>query len=231
MATWQGKRDHSIDAKIPVSSDHIIQVEEMALNLPIDIRFPKVSELISSESNTWNHALLQSIFPHAIEDCIGCIPLAITKPRDELVWRCENTELWYKRNELVHEGPSFSAVKVSSFILAFLLDLESSAAVPAPKTVVKNVKWFPLMIEGDSLSVIKKLNSTMANKSIISPILDDIKVLGKSFEIITFSFVGHERNEVAHELARVRLQYSEPEYWIEEASAMVERLAQRDRPP
>ncbi|KAK8604228.1 hypothetical protein V6N13_099177 [Hibiscus sabdariffa] len=167
----------------------------MALNLPIDIRFPKVSELISSESNTWNHALLQSIFPHAIEDCIGCIPLAITKPRDELVWRCENT------------------------------------AVPAPKTVVKNVKWFPLMIEGDSLSVIKKLNSTMANKSIISPILDDIKVLGKSFEIITFSFVGHERNEVAHELARVRLQYSEPEYWIEEASAMVERLAQRDRPP
>ncbi|KAK8597361.1 hypothetical protein V6N13_001974 [Hibiscus sabdariffa] len=51
--------------------------------------------------------------------------------------------LWYARNELVYEGSTFSAVKVSSFILAFILELESSVADPAPKSLIKDVKWFP----------------------------------------------------------------------------------------
>ncbi|KAK8713760.1 hypothetical protein V6N13_148970 [Hibiscus sabdariffa] len=344
----------------------------------------EVSDLICSESNTWNHDLLQSVFPHDIADRIGCIPLARSKPCDELIWRCENTglyspksgyrvllkmslqqhpinhdpsvtlkssfyqslwalnlptnwlisnpynatlsfdesfatwflhvntrqqqlivttywSLWYARNELVHNGSTFSTVKVSSFILAFLLGLESSTAVTAPRQGIKNVKWFPpdndiikfnfdasfnaeskssisgivardcqgfivaactcphfgigdefiaevvacdkavtfalelgfrsVQIEGDSLSVIKKLSSAMTDKSVISPILVDIKALSKAFDIITFSFLSREGNAVAHELARAGLQYSEPRYWIEEAPATVERLAQRDRPP
>ncbi|KAL4310599.1 hypothetical protein GQ457_01G027790 [Hibiscus cannabinus] len=371
------------------------------LNLSIDIRFSRVSGLICSESNTWNHGLLQSVFPHDIADRIGCIPLARSKPCDELIWRCENTghyspksgyrvllemslqqhpinhepiaslkssfyqslwalnlptkckifiwrlmhnflptftnlqqrklhvrntchfcesaadtpahfvqqqlivitywSLWYARNELVHNDSTFSTVKVSSFILAFLLGLESSAVVTFPRQGIKNVKWFPpdgdiikfnfdasfnaeskssisgivardcqgfivaactyphygigdafiaeavayekavtfafelgfrsVQVEGDSLSVIKKLSSAMADKSVISPILVDIKAWSKAFDIITFSFVSHEGNAVAHELARAGLQYSEPRCWIEEASAAVERLAQRDRPP
>ncbi|KAL4385050.1 hypothetical protein GQ457_15G008960 [Hibiscus cannabinus] len=373
------------------------------LNLPIDIRFPRVSDLICSESNTWNHGLLQSIFPHDIADRIGCIPLARSKPCDELIWRCENTgiyspksgyrvllemslqqfpihhdpsvtlklsfckllwalnlptkckifiwrlmhnflptftnlqqrklnvrntcrfcesaadiaahfvntrqqqlivitywSLWYARNEFVHNGSTLSTVKVSSFILAFLRGLESSIAVMAPKQGIKSVKWSPpagdiikfnfdasfnaeskssifgivardcqgfivvactcphfgisdafiaeavacdkvvtfalelgfrsVQIEGDSLSVIKKLCSAMADKSIISPILVDIKDSSKAFDIITFSFVSREGNAVAHELAKAGLQYSEPRYWVEEASVTVERLAQRDRP-
>ncbi|KAK8508865.1 hypothetical protein V6N12_034967 [Hibiscus sabdariffa] len=209
--------------------------------------------------------------------------------------------LWYARNELVHNGSTFSTVKVSSFILAFLLSHESSTVVTAPRQGIKNVKWFPpdgdiikfnfdasfnaeskssisgivardcqgfivaactcphsgigdafiaeavacdkavsfalelgfrsVQIEGDSLSLIKKLSSAMADKSVISPILLDIKALSKAFDIITFSFVSREGNKVAHELARARLQYSEPRYWIEEAPTTVERLAQRDRPP
>ncbi|KAK8580316.1 hypothetical protein V6N12_070594 [Hibiscus sabdariffa] len=208
--------------------------------------------------------------------------------------------LWYARNELVHGGPTFSAIKVSSFILAFILEFESLVADPTPKSLIKDVKWFPLddnivkfnfdayfntdskssvsgivareshglimaaciyphlgiadafiaeavacekavsfaleldfrwvQIEGDTLSVIKKLNSTLMDKSIISLILGDIRTLSASFEAITFLFVGRQGNEAAHELARVGLQYLELRYWIEEASATVERLAQRDRP-
>ncbi|KAK9008774.1 hypothetical protein V6N11_080252 [Hibiscus sabdariffa] len=208
--------------------------------------------------------------------------------------------LWHARNEIVHEGRPFSAVRVSSFILSFLFELESSIAVPAPNSLVKDVKWFPpdeniiklnfdasfntaskssvsgivardshgfilaactcphlgiadafiakavacekavsfaldlgfrsVQIEGDSLSVIKKLNSTVADKSIISPILGDIKALSATFATITFSFVGRKGNAVAHELAQVGLQFPEPRYWIEEAPPTVEQLAQRDCP-
>ncbi|KAK8692176.1 hypothetical protein V6N13_075651 [Hibiscus sabdariffa] len=64
------------------------------LNLPIDIRFPKVSDLIIPESNVWNYGLLQSIFPSDIAARIGCIPLARSKPCDELIWRYDNTGLY-----------------------------------------------------------------------------------------------------------------------------------------
>ncbi|KAL4302002.1 hypothetical protein GQ457_10G000840 [Hibiscus cannabinus] len=286
------------------------------LNLPIDIRFPKVSDLIIPETNVWNYGLLQSIFPSDIADRIGCIPLARSKPCDELIWRYENTglyspksgyklllemsssqhpinaepsdttmsskrdqsliaisywALWYARNEIVHESRPFSAVRVSSFILSFLLELDSSIVVPASISLVKDVKWFPpdgsliklnfdasfnsvsnssvsgivardshgfimaactcphrgiadafiaeavacekavsfaldlgfrsVQIEGDSLSVIKKLNSKEMDKSIISPIIGDIKVLCANFVSVTFSFVGRRGNAVAHELA------------------------------
>ncbi|KAK9047296.1 hypothetical protein V6N11_053143 [Hibiscus sabdariffa] len=408
------------------------------LNLPIDIRFPKVSDLIIPESNVWNYGLLQSIFPSDIAARIGCIPLARSKPCDELIWRYDNTglyspksgyklllemsssqhpinvepnaaimlsfykslwelnlpakckiffwrlmhnflptfnnlqlrrlqvrntcrfceaaaesvthfallcpitlgildsvgcslvpttpqlefcetlaswfiqstkrdqslivisywALWYARNEIIHESRPFSAVSVSSFILSFLLELESSIVVPASNSLIKDVKWFPpdgsiiklnfdasfnsasnssvsgivardshgfilaactcphreiadafiaeavacekavsfaldlgfrsVQIEGDSLSVIKKLNSTAMDKSIISPIIGDIKALSVNFVSVTFSFVGRRGNVVAHELARVGLQFPEPRYWIEEAPSTVEQLAVRD---
>ncbi|KAK9029785.1 hypothetical protein V6N11_026887 [Hibiscus sabdariffa] len=101
--------------------------------------------------------LVDVYIPPDIADCIGCIPLARTKPCDELIRRCENTgtkrhqmlivisywALWHARNEIVHEGRPFSAVRVSSFIFSFLFELESSIAVPAPNLLVKDVKWFP----------------------------------------------------------------------------------------
>ncbi|KAK9004257.1 hypothetical protein V6N11_002063 [Hibiscus sabdariffa] len=59
-----------------------------------------------------------------------------------------------------------------------------------------------VQIEGDSLSVIKKINSTAMDKSIISPIIGDIKALSVNFVSVTFSFVGRRGNVVAHELAR-----------------------------
>ncbi|KAK8551365.1 hypothetical protein V6N12_040009 [Hibiscus sabdariffa] len=374
------------------------------LNLPIDIRFPKVSDLIIPESNVWNYGLLQSIFPSDIADRIGCIPLARSKPCDELIWRYENTglyspksgyklllemsssqhpinvepnaaimlsfykslwelnlpaksaaesvthfallcpitlgifdsvgcssvpttpqlefcetltswfiqstkrdqslivisywALWYAKNEIIHESRPFSAISVSSFILSFLLELESSIVVPASNSLIKDVKWFPpdgsiiklnfdasfnsasnssvsgivardshgfilaactcphrgiadafiaeavacekavsfaldlgfrsVQIEGDSLSVIKKINSTAMDKSIISPIIGDIKALSVNFVSVTFSFVGRRGNVVAHELAQVGLQFPEPRYWIEEAPSTVEQLAVRD---
>ncbi|KAK8634969.1 hypothetical protein V6N13_022847 [Hibiscus sabdariffa] len=329
---------------------------------------------LEDESNTWNYALLQSIFPQDIADCIQCIPLASSKPRDELIWRYENTgtyspkngyklllelnltqyprfseaytsllssfyttlwdlsmpakckifiwrlmhnflptfanlqhhklpvrntcrlceasadtidhlvfscpvslglldlvglplapasqqlnfaeifatwfmqvskkqqtlivitywALWYARNAIVHDGSACSTVKVSTFILVFHLELDSLADVSDPTLKVKDVKWFPpdgvadvfiaealackttvsftidlgfrlVQFEGGSLSVIKKLNSDIPDKSVISPIISDTKGASKNFELLTFSYVSRKGNEPAHELAKLGL--------------------------
>ncbi|KAK8686344.1 hypothetical protein V6N13_125369 [Hibiscus sabdariffa] len=83
-------------------------------------------------------------------------------------------------------------------------------------------------VEGDSLSVIKKLSSSSVDKSIISPIISDIKYKLIFFEKITFSHVGRQVNEVAHLLAQAHSRFHLPQYWIEDALPEVEQAALRD---
>ncbi|KAK8485857.1 hypothetical protein V6N13_141609 [Hibiscus sabdariffa] len=68
--------------------------------------------------------------------------------------------------------------------------------------VAKDMRFFEVIIEGDSLTVVKKLNSTIQDSFIISPIIVDIKDLAKSFHSISFRFVRRGENKVAHSLAR-----------------------------
>ncbi|KAK8552370.1 hypothetical protein V6N13_120773 [Hibiscus sabdariffa] len=87
-----------------------------------------------------------------------------------------------------------------------------------------------VQIERDSLSIIKKLQSASVDKSVISPIINDICVLMGSFEEITFSFVNRTGNAAARELARLGAHQFEPRIWIEEAPASVDRIVERERP-
>ncbi|KAK8619670.1 hypothetical protein V6N13_135952 [Hibiscus sabdariffa] len=87
-------------------------------------------------------------------------------------------------------------------------------------------------VEGDSLSVIKKLSSSSIDKSIISPVIFDIKSKLVFFEKITFSHVGrvrvptgHRGNEVAHLLAQAHRRFQLLQYWIEDAPPEVEQVA------
>ncbi|KAK8598739.1 hypothetical protein V6N13_094700 [Hibiscus sabdariffa] len=88
-----------------------------------------------------------------------------------------------------------------------------------------------VQVEGDSLSIIKKLNAVTMDRSLIIPIINDIQILRGSFDNITFSFVGWQGNMVAHELAKLGIQFSEPMYWMEEVPMQVERLVLCDLPP
>ncbi|KAL4361294.1 hypothetical protein GQ457_04G002860 [Hibiscus cannabinus] len=406
----------------------------------IDFRYPKVSDLIVPESNTWNHDLLCSLFDTAMVDRIRCIPLAKSKPPDELIWRglctgsytpksgykllleeviakhtssidpraslyssfykslwdlnipakckiflwrlskkflptfanlqqrrlqvrntcpfCDSGAesvahlafscptmlqileyvglppipayqsndfgklfatwftqqnkihqmllsvsywvIWYARNKLVHEGSTCSITKSAAHIRALILEFESLSSLSTPSVLPKNVKWTPpdcgviklnfdasfissshssvsgvvardsqglimaactyphtgiadafvaeavaceravmlaidlgfrsIQIEGDSLSVIKKLNSSAMDKSAISPIIRDILLLKSLFEAITFSFVGRTGNKAAHALAKLGLQQGEPQYWIEEAPVSIEQVVLQEYP-
>ncbi|KAK8663881.1 hypothetical protein V6N13_083686 [Hibiscus sabdariffa] len=62
-----------------------------------------------------------------------------------------------------------------------------------------------IQVEGDSLTVIKKLQSRIADKSILHSIISDINNKRGCFDAITFSYVGRRGNEAAHALARIGL--------------------------
>ncbi|KAK8480350.1 hypothetical protein V6N11_036395 [Hibiscus sabdariffa] len=88
-----------------------------------------------------------------------------------------------------------------------------------------------IQVEGDSLSIIKKLNSIIADKSIISPIVNDIISMRDSFELITFAHVGRLGNEAAHELVRYAAQLDLPRFWFGTVPEVVECAVQRDLAP
>ncbi|KAK8624975.1 hypothetical protein V6N13_089859 [Hibiscus sabdariffa] len=98
-------------------------------------------------------------------------------------------------------------------------------------TFASDLGFRSVQVEGDSLSIIKKLNAATMDRSLISPIISDIQTLRGSFDNITFSFVGRQGNMVAHELAKLGIQLSEPMYWMEEVPMQVECLVLRDLPP
>ncbi|KAK9020495.1 hypothetical protein V6N11_010518 [Hibiscus sabdariffa] len=83
----------------------------------------------------------------------------------------------------------------------------------------KELGFSRVIIEGDSLTVIKKLNSGAVDRSLICPIVHDIKVLSKDFSSISFCFVRRGANKAAHALAHECRSFSGPCYWVEEAPA------------
>ncbi|KAL4312649.1 hypothetical protein GQ457_01G024910 [Hibiscus cannabinus] len=370
------------------------------LNLHVNFRFPKVSDLIVPETNCWNIDLLQSLFPQSLVNRICCIPLAKSKPEDVLIWRCDNSgiyspksgykllmqennhisvsgtvvqdsilhsfysKLWglniptkckiffwrllnnflptfvnlkFKRVQVRNTCPlcDFAAESTDHFLFLcpFIKQVLSSVGLPHPpanhNSFYKDVfaGWFvnstakqqmllvitywaiwharnkfiyedsstiklnfdaafnysnntsvsgivarnsqglvmaactfphsavadafsaeaiacelavnfasdlgfrSVQVEGDSLSIIKKLNATTMDRSLISPIISDIQSLRGSFDNITFSFVGRQGNMVAHELVKLGILLTEPMYWMKEVPMQVERLVFRDLPP
>ncbi|MBA0746748.1 hypothetical protein Gogos_009239, partial [Gossypium gossypioides] len=60
-----------------------------------------------------------------------------------------------------------------------------------------------VVLEGDSLTVIKKLNSIITDRSVLSPISQHIRELAGALKEVTYNFVPREANKAAHELAMV----------------------------
>ncbi|KAK8686291.1 hypothetical protein V6N13_125318 [Hibiscus sabdariffa] len=111
-----------------------------------------------------------------------------------------------------------------------IADAFTAEAVACERAVVfaQDLGFRSIIIEGDSLSVFKKVTSANFDKSVISPIIRDILSLRDLFQSVTFAFVGRQGNEAAHMLAKLGFRQPEVRIWVEEAPASV---ALRDRPP
>ncbi|KAA3469009.1 reverse transcriptase [Gossypium australe] len=95
--------------------------------------------------------------------------------------------------------------------------------------MAEGMGFHEICVEGDSLTVINKINSEMEDRSIISSLIKEIRGRLPKFRVFSFRHIPREANRVAHEMASEGKNYAEPRYWIEEAPASVERLVAQDR--
>ncbi|KAK8563481.1 hypothetical protein V6N13_006324 [Hibiscus sabdariffa] len=106
--------------------------------------------------------------------------------------------------------------------------IAEARACEAAVNFAMELGFMSIHVEGDSLTVIKKLSSLSNDKPIIRPIISDIKSKLTFFKKITFSHVGHRGNEAAHVLAKAHHCFQLPRYWIEEFPSEVEQAVFRD---
>ncbi|KAK8990823.1 hypothetical protein V6N11_028783 [Hibiscus sabdariffa] len=84
-------------------------------------------------------------------------------------------------------------------------------------TLAKELGFRRVVIEGDSLMVIKNVCSLTSDGSMISPIIYDIRDVVREFVSISFRFIHRTGNNDAHSLARVGRRQRVPSYFVEEA--------------
>lgn len=66
--------------------------------------------------------------------------------------------------------------------------------------------WDRVIVEGDSLSVIKKCQSKSPDRSQIGALISNIQHLGSFFHDLKFSYVPRSGNTLAHDLAHSKMK-------------------------
>lgn len=85
-----------------------------------------------------------------------------------------------------------------------------------------------VVFEGDSLTVIRKLCRGEEDRSLLAPIIGDIRAALGVFMTASFRHVFREANGASHTLSHSARQLSEPLIWIEEAPEVVDQVVQSD---
>lgn len=83
--------------------------------------------------------------------------------------------------------------------------------------------FFNAIIEGDSLSVIKKCSINLVDRSEINAYIRSINNLISRFHSVTFQHVNRSDNSVAHKLATKCLRESSESYLLNAVPAFVQR--------
>ncbi|KAL4323627.1 hypothetical protein GQ457_11G005270 [Hibiscus cannabinus] len=86
-----------------------------------------------------------------------------------------------------------------------------------------------VIIEGDALTVINKVNCRDADRSVLRPLLKQIHSMRAFFTSLTFSHVSRTCNAVAYLLAREGRDFPGLRFWVEEAPSSVEEAVLKDK--
>lgn len=85
-----------------------------------------------------------------------------------------------------------------------------------------------IQVEGDSLSIIKRVTLRKEDKSVLRQIVQSIIQLGKRFEELTFHFAPRSANQAALDLAMDGRRHRLRRFFVEEAPDLVEKVAKLD---
>ncbi|KAH1032566.1 hypothetical protein J1N35_044740 [Gossypium stocksii] len=86
-----------------------------------------------------------------------------------------------------------------------------------------------IILEGDSLTIFKKVKSTNEDRSILRPITKNIRFLERFFKNIEYRFVPREVNRAVYALAVDGRRRDYPCCWVEEVPDPVAKLVELDR--
>ncbi|KAA3472007.1 reverse transcriptase [Gossypium australe] len=82
--------------------------------------------------------------------------------------------------------------------------------------LAEELDFHEIQIEGDALTVIRKLNLDNEDRSCIRTYIQEIKRKSLNFQSIEFKNAPRAANRVAHGLALEGQVYNEPRFWMEE---------------
>ncbi|KAA3482175.1 reverse transcriptase [Gossypium australe] len=86
-----------------------------------------------------------------------------------------------------------------------------------------------LVVEGDSLTVIKNIEKKAEDRSVLRPIIYNIRQMGSCFEEIFYRHVRWSANGVAHTMALEGRRTNFSGKWIGDLPVSIQRLALRER--
>ena len=80
--------------------------------------------------------------------------------------------------------------------------------------LAKDLNFSKVIFEGDSEIIIKTINKGELMSSSFGHILNDINLLSKSFQQVSFCHTRRQGNRVAHGLARMACNFSDYQVWM-----------------
>ncbi|XP_050290614.1 uncharacterized protein LOC126728906 [Quercus robur] len=89
----------------------------------------------------------------------------------------------------------------------------------------KEISVFRVVVEGDSLQVIKAVNSLKRSKTPYGHIIDETRLLSSSLSCYNFVHVQREGNKLAHALARRAVVSIDTDVWMEDLSRDLDDVA------
>lgn len=88
--------------------------------------------------------------------------------------------------------------------------------------------FLDLVVEGDALTIIKKIKYDLKDKSVIGNLIDEIKRKRSSFVLLSFEYTPQNTYEATHALVGRGHNLSDLIYWMEEVSSEVEPIIVND---
>ncbi|KAG8490634.1 hypothetical protein CXB51_013838 [Gossypium anomalum] len=85
------------------------------------------------------------------------------------------------------------------------------------------------VVEGNALTVIKKIKSDLMDRSVIGNIIYEIQRRNHNFITLSFEHTPRKTNEAAHALASRRYNLDNPIYWVEEVPTEIEPIIVNDQ--
>ena len=92
----------------------------------------------------------------------------------------------------------------------------------------KDLGFTEVMVEGDALSVTKRMKNLETNFSPIGNIIDEARRLITSFRSTCYMHIGREGNKVANSLAIHGLNGSGDSIWVEDCPRFAQTLVESD---